>query len=289
LAGDHEGYYQDFSDSVVDLARVIEKGWLYCGEYSHYWKAPRGTDTTGLPRTAFTICIQNHDQVGNRALGERLHHEVDLAVWRAASVLFLHVPAIPLLFMGQEWAASTPFLFFTDHNPELGAQVTEGRREEFKHYAAFTDPHRREKIPDPQAESTFLASKLLWEEKDRPPHAGILRLYRELLRQRRLFSPLSDLGKGAGGEWFRAIPLEENGVLVVLSPSRVVVCWLKGAGTVELADHLADMSSGSWQVLLSTEDPAWCEDARPIRVDCFFGLPATVTFRRPGAIVLQRV
>src|SRR5260370_33168884 len=104
-------------------------------------------------------------------MGEVLQHQIDLAAYRSASVLLLCSPATPLLFMGQEWAASTPFLFFTDLDPRLGQKVTEGRRKEFKHFSAFSDARERERIPDPQAQSTFLAIRLIWEEREREPHA----------------------------------------------------------------------------------------------------------------------
>ncbi len=111
---------------------------------------PRGTDPAGIALSKFIFFLQNHDQIGNRAFGDRLHQQIDPAAWRAASVLLLVLPETPLLFMGQEWAASSPFLFFTDHHAELGRQVTEGRRREFARFASFSDPSVREKIPDPQ-------------------------------------------------------------------------------------------------------------------------------------------
>ena len=115
---------------------------------------------TDEPGSAFVFCTQNHDQVGNRPFGERLNHQIDAGRYAAAVALLLFAPETPMLFMGQEFAASTPFLFFTDFNPELGRLVTEGRRGEFADFRAFADPDMRDSIPDPQAESTFLASKL---------------------------------------------------------------------------------------------------------------------------------
>jgi 1,4-alpha-glucan branching enzyme len=127
-------------------------------------------------------CVQNHDQVGNRALGTRLSHDVGPDALLGAAVLMLFLPASPLVFMGQEWAASTPFLFFADHHGELGAAVTRGRREEFKRFAAFADEERAKKIPDPQAESTFLASKLDWAELLSPAHARAFAIHRAMFR-----------------------------------------------------------------------------------------------------------
>src|SRR6185503_3750749 len=120
-------------------------------------------------------CIQNHDQIGNRALGDRFESG---EVFRSASLLLLFLPMTPLLFMGQEWGASSPFLYFTDHEPELGKLISAGRSREFEAFPEFADPARRAKIPDPQAYSTFIDSKLCWEEREMPEHAATLALYR---------------------------------------------------------------------------------------------------------------
>ena len=183
-AGDREGYYAAYRGSAPDLTETLRRGWYYEGQVYPPHGEPRGTPSEGLPPERFVHCIQNHDQVGNRALGSRLNHDTSLAAFRAASALLLLSPYTPLLWMGQEWAASTPFLYFTDHPEELGRLVTQGRREEFKHFSQFADPALRERIPDPQAPETFARSRLVWEERERMPHAGVQRLYRELLALR---------------------------------------------------------------------------------------------------------
>ncbi|HEU0014046.1 MAG TPA: malto-oligosyltrehalose trehalohydrolase, partial [Longimicrobium sp.] len=129
-AGDHESYFSDYTGTAEDVAKTLRRGWFYEGQVSRNHGAPRGTPADGLPPRAFVHCIQNHDQVGNRALGDRLTESVPLPVYRAASALLLLSPYTPLLWMGQEWAATSPFQYFTDHPPELGKLVTEGRREE---------------------------------------------------------------------------------------------------------------------------------------------------------------
>ncbi len=131
LAGDHEGYYADYEDRIEDLATILKQGWLYTGQPSAHFKGTRGTPTDGLEPGRFVFCLQNHDQVGNRAFGERLNRQIDPAAFRAATVLLLTAPQTPLLFMGQEWGASTPFpLFFTDHESfwRSGRKVTERKR-----------------------------------------------------------------------------------------------------------------------------------------------------------------
>jgi maltooligosyltrehalose trehalohydrolase len=185
LTRERDGYYAAFDPGVADLARAIERGWLYEGQRFASWAEARGKPAGDLPAQAFVYCIQNHDQVGNRALGERLTRAISLDAYCTASTLLLFLPMTPLLFMGQEWAASTPFLYFTAHEPELGEQVVRGRREEFKSFSAFADEAARERIPDPQAEASFMRSKLRWDERERAPHARVLSLYRALLALRR--------------------------------------------------------------------------------------------------------
>ena len=179
---DADPYFQAFSGSTPDLATTIRRGWFYSGQSSPSRGQPRGSEPAGVPPRQIVVCLQNHDQVGNRATGERLNQQVDPAVFRALTALLLFVPETPLLFMGQEWAASSPFLYFTDHEPELGALVTNGRRAELSDkFSAFADPAMRERIPDPQDDSTFRASKLDWQERAREPHAGVERLHRALV------------------------------------------------------------------------------------------------------------
>ncbi|HEV2107587.1 MAG TPA: malto-oligosyltrehalose trehalohydrolase [Thermomicrobiales bacterium] len=183
LTNARENYYQDYAGTTKAIARTINEGFGYQGEMSPNLGHARGTKVTDEPGRSFVFCIQNHDQVGNRPFGERLHHEVPWDRYAVASTLLLTAPETPLLFMGQEFVASTPFLYFTDHTEELGMLVTEGRRAEFSGFRAFSDPDLRHSIPDPQAEETFLASKLKLDE--RRTHKGVYQLYQDLLALRR--------------------------------------------------------------------------------------------------------
>lgn len=192
LTREHDGYYADYRPELVDLAKTIHGGWLYQGEISPHLGRPRGEPATALGAASLVYCIQNHDQVGNRAFGERLNQLTSLDRYRAVSALLLFLPYTPLLFMGQEWAASTPFLYFTDHHAELGAQVTAGRRSEFSHFQAFSTPGSAEAIPDPQAPATFAASHLDWHEIGQAPYSQVLDLYRQLLALRRSDPVLSN-------------------------------------------------------------------------------------------------
>lgn len=159
LTDEHGGYYADYADEpAAKLAQVLSEGWVYQGETSAYLKAPRGEPSADLPPYSHVLFLQNHDQIGNRAFGERLTSMVTEAAMEAAITLQILCPQIPLLFMGEEVGSQTPFLFFTDHHDALADAVREGRRQEFAGFAAFSDPEKRERIPDPNAAGTFAAS-----------------------------------------------------------------------------------------------------------------------------------
>lgn len=158
LTGETEGYYEAFvEDPTTKLARCLAEGFVYQGEDTGH--GPRGKPSSHLPATAFVSFLQNHDQIGNRAMGDRLSQLCDPARLRAATALLLLSPQIPMLFMGEETASRSPFLFFTDFHDELADAVRNGRRKEFAKFMAFSDAAVREHIPDPNARSTFDASK----------------------------------------------------------------------------------------------------------------------------------
>jgi len=186
LTGETDSYYADFAAATTQkLARVLSEGFVYQGEFTRHGK-PRGEPSGHLPPSAFVLFLQNHDQIGNRAMGERLVHISALPALRAATALLILSPMVPLIFMGDEWGADEPFLFFTDFHDELAAKVCEGRRSEFEDFAAFADESQRERIPDPNAESTFESSKPAFEAVNRENdvyegHRDWLVYYRELL------------------------------------------------------------------------------------------------------------
>jgi maltooligosyltrehalose trehalohydrolase len=181
LTGEEKGYYADYG-AWEHLAQALKRVFVYRGQsYSPARGRHYGRPVIGLPGYRFVGCVQNHDQIGNRAQGGRLGALVNTAQLKVAAALLLTGPQIPLLFQGEEWAASSPFLYFTDHqDPKLAEAVRTGRRKEF---AAFGwDP---EEIPDPQAEETFQQSKLDWHEREQGAHAGLLNWYRRLIALRR--------------------------------------------------------------------------------------------------------
>ncbi|MFS3135910.1 malto-oligosyltrehalose trehalohydrolase [Gluconacetobacter sacchari] len=159
LTGESEGYYANFAaDPAGRLARVLAEGFAFQGEMFPTLGRPRGMETAGLRASAFILFLQNHDQIGNRALGERLTVLAPPQALRAAYGLLLLSPQIPMLFMGEEWGSRQPFLYFTSHPPALGQIVRDGRRREFAAFAHFRDPVRRQTIPDPNQPETFTAS-----------------------------------------------------------------------------------------------------------------------------------
>ncbi len=185
--GERTGYYEDFG-RVADVAKALRTGYVYDGVRSHFRGRRHGRPSTGLSGTAFVVSLQNHDQVGNRAQGDRLSHTVGHELARVAAALVLLSPFVPLIFQGEEWGASTPFPYFTDHGePELARAVSEGRREEFVRFG--WDPAA---IPDPQAPETFERARLCWDERSGGEHAATLAWYRALLRLRREQPELAD-------------------------------------------------------------------------------------------------
>jgi malto-oligosyltrehalose trehalohydrolase len=185
LTGEGDGYYQDYVDRPAWYAgRALAEGFAYQGEPSAYRDGRRrGEPSAGLPPTAFVSFLQNHDQVGNRAFGERIDALAPPEAVRAAAVVRLLSPAPPLLFMGEEFAAATPFLYFCDFAGELAQAVCDGRQAGFARYGRAADqPTRR--LPDPNAPESFVRSKLDWDSRRRGEHAARLALYRELLRLR---------------------------------------------------------------------------------------------------------
>ena len=290
-AGDSHSYYADFKGTAGELAHTITQGWLYTGQPSAHMKRPRGTDPAHVPMYRFVVCTQNHDQVGNRAQGERLHHTIAPEEWRAASVVLLTVPMLPLLFMGQEWAASSPFQYFTDLEPGLGRLVTDGRRREFAGFPEFSDPARRQQIPDPQATSTFDNSHLRWEEHASDVHARTLSLYRALIALRRDHPALSGSDELRG----EAVATSDS-TIVVRRTDRRETFWVIAHFGVDEADvdlvaaaaRLGvDVRNTTFEIVLDTEHGEFTAEPLPVDVQAA-GADARVRFSRAGAVILRQ-
>ena len=187
LTGERDGYYADFGD-VSHLSTALTNAYVYAGEYSPFRKRAHGRPPVGLAGHRFLGYLQNHDQIGNRAAGERSGMLMSRDLLEVASALVVTAPFTPMFFMGEEWGASTPFLYFTSHkDPALGRAVSQGRRREFEAFG--WDP---KDVPDPQAPETFERSKLVWDEIDDQPHADLLDWHKRLLRLRAATPALTD-------------------------------------------------------------------------------------------------
>ncbi len=205
LTGERKGYYADFG-SLEQLAKAFTDGFVYDGQHSTFRRRSHGTSTKDLPGERFVVFTQNHDQVGNRAQGDRLYALVDFERAKLSVSVLLISPYVPLLFMGQEYGERSPFLFFTDFDdPALRAAVTRGRREEF---AAFGWTGE---VPDPQDPTTFVRSRLNWELQARKPHCWLWDYYQTLLTLRREYPVL-----GVGGKRRLRARIDDERVLVLL-------------------------------------------------------------------------
>ncbi len=182
LTGSRDGYFLDYSGRAQEFLSCVRRGFLYQGQWYEWQKKSRGAPLHGREAAACVIFLQNHDQVGNTATGVRIHSNAPASRYRALASLMLLAPQTPLLFMGQEFGASTAFTFFADHTEKLSRQVHAGRREFVAQFKAYADPKLQALIPDPHAERTFLDSKLDWAECER--QQALLNMHRDLLRLR---------------------------------------------------------------------------------------------------------
>ena len=187
LTGDRKGYYADFG-TIEQLATALKQVFVYSGQYSNYRQRNHGRPVHNIPGYRFLGYIQNHDQVGNRAIGDRLSDLVSPGKVKIGAALVLLAPFVPMVFQGEEFAASTPFQYFTDHHDaELGKSVSEGRKQEFAGFGWAP-----EDIPDPQSPESFMRSKLKWQETNEAGHADILDWYKKLIALRKSSPALLD-------------------------------------------------------------------------------------------------
>ena len=215
LTGERKGYYEDFG-ALGQLAKSLQEVFVFDGCYSAHRDRVHGRPVEGLSGHHFLAYSQNHDQVGNRAQGERLSQLVSLGKQKIAAALVFTSPFVPMLFQGEEFSASTPFQYFTHHDDrDLARNVSEGRKNEFRAFGWTPD-----QVPDPQAVSTFQNSKLKWEEIGVEPHASMLQWYKKLIALRRESSILTD-----GRLWLVDVEFDEDAQwLVVTRGSVQVIC-----------------------------------------------------------------
>jgi len=249
LRGDDRGFFADFRGELAEVQKTIQKGWLFEGQGSKFLGKARGTPCFDIEPPHFVLSLQNHDRIGNRPKGDRLHHGVDLARVRAATALLLCAPFTPLLFMGQEIASSAPFYYFTDLPKELGAEVAKSRRAELEKLGEV-------EAPDPQDPRTFERSKIDWTEETRSPGREMLALHRALLTLRRTEPAMRKRSR-------RDMDVERVGESLLLvrrrgsksDPALLFVIGLTRGGEVTLGatEGSAAGSGNVWKIVLDTE------------------------------------
>ncbi|HKT33903.1 MAG TPA: malto-oligosyltrehalose trehalohydrolase [Nitrospira sp.] len=257
VTGRSEAYLTDYRGTAQELLSVIKRGFVYQGQRYEWQKKPRGSVVKDEPAQAFVFYLQNHDQVANHLHGERVHAMVPHARYRALAALMLLAPETPLLFMGQEFGASNPFLFFADHHSDLAAKVYEGRKKFLAEFPAYATPEAQAAVPDPADESTFERSRLDFSERVR--HAPVYRLHRDLLRLRREDPVLARQDRrsldgavlGPQALVLRyAAPMHDDRLLVVnLGPDLNCVPAPEPL--------LAPVQDGSWVLQWSSEHPSY--------------------------------
>ncbi len=231
-AATHEvaGYYENYKGDPEKLGRALAQGFAFQGQLTVKGE-PRGEPSAHLNPGAFVSFIQNHDQIGNRAFGDRINSIVGPQAVRALAAVYLLMPQTPMLFMGEEWSATQPFPYFCDFTGELGDKVREGRRKEFASFPEFQDPAKRESIPDPQADQTFLSAKLNWDELRNPGSRQWVDWYCNILACRRQSLPIYARIGGFAGSW------------QILADGALIVRWsLDDGGELQLAANLTEKS-----------------------------------------------
>ncbi|MBX9462595.1 MAG: malto-oligosyltrehalose trehalohydrolase [Aquamicrobium sp.] len=230
LTGEVEGYYEDFArDPLGLLARCLAEGFAYQGEPSvHAHNKARGEPSRHLPTTAFINFLQNHDQIGNRALGERLSVLAPDQALEALTAVLLLSPQVPLMFMGEEWGETRPFNFFTDFSGELGDAVREGRRREFGGFAGFASQDKSDTVPDPNALTTFDESKIDWVKLQADEHRRLFQFSSHLLalRTEQVIPMLDDRAPTPA-------------IIVAAKDGRLAIDWQLSAGLLQLRANLS--------------------------------------------------
>jgi maltooligosyltrehalose trehalohydrolase len=247
LTGEHTGYYADFG-GIARLAAGLREGFVYSGQYSAYRQRSHGNSARDLPGKRFVVFSQNHDQVGNRMLGERLSSLVSFESLKLAAGAILLSPFVPLLFMGEEYGEKAPFLYFVSHSdPALIDAVRKGRADEFRAFRWEGEPL------DPQGEETFARCKLRWDERTTGEHGVLRAFYKELLRLRGEIPAFARLDM----QGLRAITQEDCDVLLVRRPherGETVIAFHFGAEPARVSFPLP---SGSWTKLIDSAEERW--------------------------------
>jgi len=252
------GYYADYIGDTDKLGRAVAEGFAFQGEIMTCRGTARGQPSGHLPPDAFVSFIQNHDQIGNRAFGDRLSEGASDQALEAITAMYLLAPQIPMLFMGEEWASRQPFPFFCDFHGTLAQAVRDGRRAEFAKFPQFQDPNQCNQIPDPQSPATFASAKLNWAERDRSPHREWHLWYQKLIETRRshIVPRLAKLGI-------------HRGRFTRLGPSAIFVSWsLPDREELNLIANLSDDVVGVAHPLPVSTEIVWLEGSAFVSGEC---------------------
>jgi maltooligosyltrehalose trehalohydrolase len=253
LTGEQQGYYEDFG-STAHLARAWEQSFVYAWDYSQHRKRRHGNDVSDRPGSQFVVCAQNHDQVGNRMLGERLSQLTSFEGLKLAAATVLLAPAIPLLFMGEEYGEKAPFYYFISHgDADLVAAVREGRKQEFMAFHAAGEP------PDAASTDTFNQSVLNWDQRHTGEHGTMWQFYRHLIELRRSLPALTNFERDAlavhpdpGSRWLRVHRWQgDEAVLILMN-------WSSQA--IAIPNLLADSGQTlerNWHKRMDSADLCW--------------------------------
>lgn len=263
LTGRNEAYYTDYRGAPQEFISAAKRGFLFQGQRYSWQRKRRGTPSLDLQPWSFVAFLENHDQVANSLWGKRLHEATDAGRFRAATTLLLLGPATPMLFQGQEFAASTPFLYFADHHPELARAVAAGRAEFLRQFPSIASPEAAARLPDPENERTFFRCKLDFADRDR--HRETYLLHRELIALRR-DDPL--LGKSPSGSYDGAVLGDAAFLLRFFGreqDDRLLIVNLGAALTLNPAPEplLAPPDAHAWSVIFSSEDPRYGGSGTP--------------------------
>lgn len=257
LTGHNEAYYTDYQGTPQEFISAVKWGYLYQGQHYKWQKQRRGLPSLDLPPTQFVAYIQNHDQIANSLRGIRLHHLTSPGRYKALTALLLLAPSTPMLFQGQEFAASSPFFYFADHNPDLARLVAKGRREFLHQFPTIASPECQRLLAEPESEDTFRRCKLDFSERQR--HSEIYQLHQDLLRLRREDPVLSRPrwrgldGAVLGPEAFVLRFFAEDGL------DRLLLVNLGRDLQLDIAPEplLAPVEHCRWQTLWSSECPSY--------------------------------
>ena len=256
------GYYGDYAEDTEKLGRALAEGFAFQGEVMKSRGSERGEPSGQLPPGAFVAFMQNHDQIGNRAFGERINAIASPEAVHAIAAVYLLLPQTPMLFMGEEWGSSQPFPFFCDFGGELADLIRKGRRDEFKNFPEFHDPEQRARIPDPLAGETFAVAKLDWEQcSGEGVHADWVEWYTHILAVRReALRPILPFIRGNAGAY------------IVIGGGAVTIRWNAGErGVLSLSANLFDNSTDGFP--LPSGETVWQE-----------GPPQVASLMRPWSV-----